>query len=362
MITNIDINNIDGNPWQTRSVEDIDHIKDLAESIKSVRGLMQIPTGRMHPDIPFRVQLAFGHSRLAAYRLLTSQGYTGFESFPINLMELDNEKMAVWAFEENEKRKDLDPVERAQAIQKMISDFEWNQQQVAEKLSIDRSTVSNMIRLLKMPFEVLDSLKAGILSQRSAMALLPWYELTPVEYAIIEKRCPDVDDFIALARGGQVQSDTIRKQMDEYLGCLKVDVIIQPILSTEPVKVPAAEEKPQEWVDPVSQEEEPTEQADLDPEKETSEPARQEETVTMTAKPAADKKSELGTKITEEKPTANPAAVGAVTEGEVLLTVKWSAMGVLVGLQRYGSAPVMRFVKELQTAELPFLLNELGIK
>lgn len=347
MITNIELNNIDPNPWQTRDVEYPEHVKELADSIRKMNGLMQIPSGRVHPTMPMRIQLAFGHSRLAAYKQLTEQGFDGFATFPVNLVDLSDEQMAVWAFEENEKRKDLDPVERALAVQKMITDFGWNQQQVAEKLSIDRSSVSNLVRLLKMPEEVLNLMKDGVLSQRSATALLPWYELTPIELAIINQRCPEAEDFIALARGGQVQSDTIRIKMDEYLAHLKPEEKKPTELPTELPQespmvdqdLPVQDNKPAEWVEETVQED-------------GSKPITK---VITTAKP--EKKPEPA-----NKPVTEPAPVGAVTTGERMLTVKWTANGVLVGLQEFGKAPRMRFLKELHAVDLPFLLNEMGIE
>lgn len=138
---NIPLYLIDPNPWQTRRTEDPAHVEEIARSIKAM-GMMQTPSAR---KVGERYQLAFGHTRLAAYRLLNTLGQDGYDQFPLNLHELSDEQMAIAAFEENEKRRDLNPVEKAMAVQKMLNDFGWTQELIAEKLHIDRSGVSNMI-------------------------------------------------------------------------------------------------------------------------------------------------------------------------------------------------------------------------
>ena len=213
-----DIDLIDPNPWQTRKNLEADGIADLAKSILA-DGLQSVPTARNTEGD--RCQLVFGHRRLAAYRLLVAQGHEDFRSFPVNIKSLTDEEMAVQAFTENEKREGLNPVERAQGIQRMISDFEFTQQQVADKLGIDRSSVSNSLRLLRIPEDALHAVETGVLPVRSAMALLPFYELTPLEIASLGEFDPEYGDFVALARSGAINSDAIRVKVDKYLDYLR---------------------------------------------------------------------------------------------------------------------------------------------
>ncbi len=207
---------VDPNPYQTRLNESSEHIEGLARDILA-HGMMQYPAGRM-VDGDTRCELAFGHSRFAAYQLLAKLGHEEFQEFPVNILELDDEQMAVAAWSENEKRRDLNPVERAAAIQRRISEFGWTQQEVAEKLDIDRTSVSNALRLLRLPDIIQENLKSGILTTRQAMSLMPYYELKTDEIARLENQYNDeLFDFLQIARNGELSSDTIRERLARYM-------------------------------------------------------------------------------------------------------------------------------------------------
>jgi len=188
MIEFISLNHITPNPWQTRIGEpDPEYVKELALDIAE-RGLLQTPIGRR---IGEEIQLAFGHNRFAAFKWLAEQDIPrdekiGYDLMPIDVRELTDEQMAGMAWSENEKRRDVTPIERAMAIQQRMQSFGWNQAQAAEHLGIDRSTVSNILRLLKLPQNIQDALAAGEISERAAVALLPMYELP--EHVLIEAK------------------------------------------------------------------------------------------------------------------------------------------------------------------------------
>lgn len=194
MIINVALDKIQPNPWQTRLAEpDPEYIKELAMDI-AANGLLQMPVGRIiggegtersdaawkvgfENDPTIIVQLAFGHNRLAAYRFLDSEIDDKWPSMPVDIRQLTDEQMATIAWSENEKRRDVTPIERAKAIERRMTDFGWSQTQLAEQLGINRSTVSNILRLLKLPQNMQDALASGQISERVAQALLPMYEL-----------------------------------------------------------------------------------------------------------------------------------------------------------------------------------------
>jgi ParB/RepB/Spo0J family partition protein len=210
MIINVPINRIIKNPWNTRQGEpDPEYVKALALDIVQ-NGLMQNPVGRLVTyygdgntvevdwDVlgwvdgiiemkllegnALRMQLAFGHNRLAAYRWLyelkdNSNIPGDWSRMPIELKLLSDEQMAVMAWSENEKRRDHTPLERALAIKRRMDDFGWNQVKVADTLGISRPVVGNALRLLDLPEEVKKALGDGRLSERQAMALLPLFDL-----------------------------------------------------------------------------------------------------------------------------------------------------------------------------------------
>lgn len=198
----IPLDRIKSNPWQTRQGDpDPEYIKALAMDI-AANSLLQYPVGRLingdgglvgkigytdpvailaaGPAV--NIQLAFGHNRLAAYRWLYdlrdhSNIPGDYSSMPVDLRLLTDEQMAIMAWSENEKRRDHTPLERARAIEKRMADFGWSQAQVAEQLGISRPVVSNTLRLLKLPEEVLQVMAAGDITERVAMALSSLFDL-----------------------------------------------------------------------------------------------------------------------------------------------------------------------------------------
>lgn len=198
----IPIERIIANPWQTRqgSVAE-EYIKDLALDIAR-NGLLQTPVGRLVQDgkpldsKPYggpgaalndepgsMVQLAFGHNRLAAFRWLfdlrnNSDIPGDFSRMAVELHnKLSDEQMADFAWSENEKRRELTPLERALAIEKRMQDFGWNQKEIAGRLGVSQPVVSNALRLLKLPAAMRAALSEGSLTERQAMALLPLFDL-----------------------------------------------------------------------------------------------------------------------------------------------------------------------------------------
>jgi len=165
------------NPWQTRSREpDATYIQELAQDINT-NGLLQVPIGRLiSVDGEERVQLAFGHNRLRAYIWLQNNEI-GWSRMPVDVRELTNEQMADFAWSENEKRRDHTAIERAMAIQKRINDFGWSNRVCAEHLGINHSTLSNILRLLKLPENIQDEILQGKLSERQAEAMLPIFDV-----------------------------------------------------------------------------------------------------------------------------------------------------------------------------------------
>jgi len=159
----------DANPWQPRTIVDETHIADLAASIAR-DGLLQTPLGRIVnqqgvvvpaakigtqpgvsiPANKWRVQLAFGHSRLKAYELLSGTD-PSFGAMPVDLRNLTDEQMANFAWSENAQRKDLTAIEEAEAIAKRLNDFGWTHAQAAEAMGLERSVISNKLRLLRLP-------------------------------------------------------------------------------------------------------------------------------------------------------------------------------------------------------------------
>lgn len=164
----IPVDLIDDNPWQPR--QDYEGIDELAADIQR-NGLLQIPAGRRMAD--GRVQLQFGHRRLRAVRSL------GWPTMPVDLQPVvsDND-MAIRAWVENHNRQDFTPLDQARYLRRLQDDG-WTQQQIADQLGLARPTISNAIRLLKLPEDMQTQVADAGLSARQAEALLSLIDLPP---------------------------------------------------------------------------------------------------------------------------------------------------------------------------------------
>ena len=128
---------IDPNPWQPRSEMSADDLIELSNSLEE-HGLVQPIVVRSKDD---RYQLIAGQRRLAAARRL------GWENVPVRLLEVDDRQMSEIAIVENLQRRDLDPLEKATSFKQYLSTWGGTQEELAKRLSVDRSTVANLIRL-----------------------------------------------------------------------------------------------------------------------------------------------------------------------------------------------------------------------
>jgi len=154
---------IDPNPWQPRSIVNDTDLVELSNSLRE-HGLVQPIVVRPHGD---RYQLIAGQRRLFAARRL------GWGKVPVRVLEVDDRQMSEIAIVENLQRRDLDPLEKATSFKQYLSAWGGTQDELAKRLSIDRSTVANLIRLLELPEAVQKRLRSGAISMGHARALLP---------------------------------------------------------------------------------------------------------------------------------------------------------------------------------------------
>jgi len=154
---------VDPNPWQPRTVVADADLAELADSL-CAHGLVQPIVVRSRGG---RYQLIAGQRRLAAARKL------GWEKVPARVLDVDDRQMSEIAIVENLQRRDLDALEKAASFKQYLATWNCTQEELAKRLSIDRSHVANLIRLLDLPAAVQDKLRAGAVSMGHARALLP---------------------------------------------------------------------------------------------------------------------------------------------------------------------------------------------
>lgn len=154
--------NIAPNPNQPRQRFDYDELEGLAQSIRQ-NGILQPITVRQ-TEAGF--ELISGERRLRAARLV------GLTKIPAIVAELDNKNSAVFSLIENLQRQDLDCFEEAEAIDRLVTDYGMSREELSRKLGKAPSTLSNKLRLLRLPEDMRYRLTRGGLSERHARALL----------------------------------------------------------------------------------------------------------------------------------------------------------------------------------------------
>jgi len=164
-VEEINISKISANPRQPRTEFKVVELEGLAASIKS-NGLLQPIIVRPIEDSVGQFEIVAGERRWRAFKML------GKLSIPAIIVQASDEHSGVCALIENVHRTDLNPMDRAIAVQKLSEEFSLTHDKLAEKLSLDRSTVTNLLRLAELDTQTAGLVRQGILLQGHAKALL----------------------------------------------------------------------------------------------------------------------------------------------------------------------------------------------
>lgn len=169
-IIQIDINAVEVNPHQPRSEFEEERLQELADSIAQ-HGLIQPVTVRYISPAEDdsgneRLELISGERRLRAARM------AGLEKLPAFVRQANDEQMIVFGIIENIQREQLNPVDVAMGYQRLMEECRLTQQEVAERVGKNRSTITNMLRLLHLPAIIQQGLKSGLITAGHARALL----------------------------------------------------------------------------------------------------------------------------------------------------------------------------------------------
>ena len=162
IVKEIPVEKIIPNPYQPRKVFSINALEELSKSIKEY-GVLQPITVREKGS---NYELIAGERRLRAAKLAQ------LESIPVIINNMTDESSAVLALLENLQREDLNFIEESLAYENLIKEHNFTQQQLAEKLGKNQSTIANKLRILKLPQRVKEYLIENGLTERHARALL----------------------------------------------------------------------------------------------------------------------------------------------------------------------------------------------
>lgn len=161
-VAEIPLNQIVRNRYQPRLTFNDDSIKDLAASIKE--------NGVIQPVLLHKVD--DGYELIAGERRYRAVKSLGMATIPAIIKTIQRAEALELAIIENIQREDLNPVEQAKAFRLLMDDFSLTQEQVAKKVGKERSTVANILRLLKLPEEIQRDIDSGRLTMGHARALL----------------------------------------------------------------------------------------------------------------------------------------------------------------------------------------------
>ena len=168
------------NKFQPRKIFDEDSLKDLEKSIKE-RGIIQ----------PIIVRKSIESSKfeiIAGERRWLAAQKAGLHEVPVVVTEADDLKSLEFAIVENVQRNDLNPLEEAQGYQKLINDFSYDQEKVSKFIGKSRSYITNCLRILTLPGDVLDLIETKKISAGHAKILVGLENASFVAKKIIEKK------------------------------------------------------------------------------------------------------------------------------------------------------------------------------
>ncbi len=177
----VPISDLTPNQYQPRKNFDEENLKDLTNSIIE-RGIIQPIIVRAKPSSPNKFEIIAGERRwIAAQR-------AGLHNVPVVITEADDLKSLEFAIVENVQRHDLNPLEEAQGYKKLIDDFNYDQEKVSKFIGKSRSYITNCLRLLTLPSDVIKMIEKKQITPGHAKILVGLDNASFVANKIIEKK------------------------------------------------------------------------------------------------------------------------------------------------------------------------------
>lgn len=187
------IKNIAANPYQPRCNFDEEKLQELAASIKEF-GVVQPVVVR---------KKGRSYELVAGERRLRAAGLAGLTKVPAIVKDYDDAKMMEIALIENIQRHDLNPIEEAQGLRRLMQEFKLTQEQTAERVGRSRSAVTNILRLLNLPEQVQKQIINGVLTMGQAKQLLGLPKP--------EQMCEVAEAIIANGWSSRMTEEVVRK-------------------------------------------------------------------------------------------------------------------------------------------------------
>ena len=201
----ISISHIVPNKYQPRKIFDEDNLNDLTNSIKE-RGILQPIIVRKSNDDNSKFEIIAGERRwLAAQR-------AGLHEVPIVVTEADDLKSLEFAIVENVQRHDLNPLEEAQGYKRLIDEFSYDQEKVSKFIGKSRSYITNSLRILTLPAEVIKLIETQKLTIGHAKILVGLGNASFVANKIFEKKLSvrQAENFVKIFKNKRQKPDKVK--------------------------------------------------------------------------------------------------------------------------------------------------------
>ena len=197
------ISDLTPNKFQPRKIFDESNLEDLTKSIKE-RGMIQPIIVRESNDDKSKFEIIAGERRwLAAQR-------AGLHNVPVVVTEADDLKSLEFAIVENVQRHDLNPLEEAKGYKRLIDEFSYDQEKVSKFIGKSRSHITNTLRLLNLPDDVIRLIETQKLSAGHAKILVGLDNASFVANKIIEKKLSvrQAENFVKIFKNKKLKSNT----------------------------------------------------------------------------------------------------------------------------------------------------------
>ena len=198
---NVPISSLLKNKFQPRKIFDKEKLDELTESIKE-RGIIQPIIVRKSGDEKNKYEIIAGERRwLAAQN-------AGLHEVPVVEVEADDLKSLEFAIVENVQRNDLNPIEEAKGYKRLIDEFSYDHEKVGKFIGKSRSHVSNCLRLLSLPEEVIELVEKNLISQGHAKILVGLNNANSLAKKIIDKNMSvrQAENFIKILKSNSKKS------------------------------------------------------------------------------------------------------------------------------------------------------------
>ena len=215
-INKLSIIDLVSNKFQPRKVFDEDSLQDLTNSIKQ-RGIIQPIIVRKSNDDSSKYEIIAGERRwLAAQK-------AGLHEVPVVITDVDDLKSLEFAIVENVQRNDLNAIEEARGYQRLIEEFSYDQEKVAQFIGKSRSHIANFLRLLGLPGAVLKLIEKKIISPGHGKILVGLYNAEFVANKIVEKNLSvrQAENFVKIFK---TKKQSLKKSKDANLQALESSI------------------------------------------------------------------------------------------------------------------------------------------